>query len=43
MDPDLFDVCVREKAYLKYAAQFFDAARVDVVEEDAIPGYQRPA
>ena len=40
IDPDLFDVFVREKVYLKYAEQFLDAAQVDVVDEGAIPGYQ---
>ncbi len=41
IDPDLFDVFVREKVYLKYAEQFLDAAQVDVVDEALIPGYQR--
>ena len=40
IDPDLFDVFVREKVYLKYAEQFLDAAQVDTVDEGAIPGYQ---
>ena len=40
IDPDLFDVFVREKVYLKYAQQFLDSAQVDVVDEGAIPGYQ---
>ena len=40
IDPDLFDVFVREKVYLKYAQQFLDAAQVDAVDEGAIPGYQ---
>ncbi|MEQ1515004.1 MAG: HD domain-containing phosphohydrolase [Usitatibacteraceae bacterium] len=39
VDPDLFDVFVREKVYLKYAEQFLDAAQVDTVVEGAIPGY----
>ena len=39
IDPDLFDVFVREKVYLKYAEQFLDAAQVDKVDEAAIPGY----
>ena len=39
IDPDLFDVFVREKVYLKYAEQFLDAAQVDVVDEALIPGY----
>ena len=40
IDPDLFDVFVREKVYLKYAQQFLDTAQVDAVDENAIPGYQ---
>ena len=40
IDPDLFDVFVREKVYLKYAQQFLDTAQVDAVDEGAIPGYQ---
>jgi HD-GYP domain-containing protein (c-di-GMP phosphodiesterase class II) len=39
IDPDLFDVFVREKVYLKYAEQFLDAAQIDEVDEGAIPGY----
>jgi HD-GYP domain-containing protein (c-di-GMP phosphodiesterase class II) len=40
IDPDLFDVFVREKVYLRYAQQFLDTAQVDAVDESAIPGYQ---
>jgi HD-GYP domain-containing protein (c-di-GMP phosphodiesterase class II) len=40
IDPDLFDVFVREKIYLKYARQFLDAVQVDSVDERKIPGYQ---
>ncbi len=43
IDPDLFDVFVREKVYLKYAEQFLDAKQVDKVDEDQIPGYGRQA
>jgi HD-GYP domain-containing protein (c-di-GMP phosphodiesterase class II) len=39
IDPDLFDVFVREKVYLKYAEQFLDKAQIDVVNEANIPGY----
>ena len=31
VDPDLFDVFVREKVYLKYAEQFLDPAQIDDV------------
>jgi HD-GYP domain-containing protein (c-di-GMP phosphodiesterase class II) len=39
IDPDLFDVFVRDKVYLKYAEQFLDRAQIDSVEEAQIPGY----
>lgn len=39
IDPDLFDVFVREKIYLKYAEQFLDKAQIDQVDESTIPGY----
>ncbi|HEX8961571.1 MAG TPA: HD domain-containing phosphohydrolase, partial [Rhodocyclaceae bacterium] len=42
IDPDLFDVFVREKVYLKYAEKFLDVQQVDGVDETKIPGY-RPA
>jgi HD-GYP domain-containing protein (c-di-GMP phosphodiesterase class II) len=38
IDPDLFDVFVREKVYLRYARQFMDPSQVDEVIEDVIPG-----
>ena len=40
IDPDLFDIFVREKVYMKYAEQFLDATQVDRVDEAAIPGYE---
>ncbi len=39
VDPDLFDVFVREKVYLDYARQFLDPAQIDEVDEAKIPGY----
>lgn len=39
IDPDLFNVFVREKVYLKYAEQFLDPAQLDSVNDDKIPGY----
>jgi HD-GYP domain-containing protein (c-di-GMP phosphodiesterase class II) len=32
VDPDLFDVFVKEKVYLRYAEQFLDAEQIDVGE-----------
>jgi hypothetical protein len=42
VDPDLFDVFVRRKVYLRYARQFLDPEQIDEVDEAAIPGYARP-
>jgi len=39
IDPDLFDVFVREKVYLRYAEEFLDEAQIDGVDESLIPGY----
>ena len=39
IDPDLFDVFVREKVYLEYARQFMDPAQIDEVDVSKIPGY----
>ena len=39
IDPDLFDVFVREKVYLTYAQQFLDPEQIDEVDESKIPGY----
>ena len=39
IDPDLFDVFVREKIYLKYAEQFLETKQIDYVDEAKIPGY----
>ncbi len=39
IDPDLFDVFVRRKVYLRYAEQFLDPDQIDDVDEGRIPGY----
>jgi HD-GYP domain-containing protein (c-di-GMP phosphodiesterase class II) len=39
IDPDLFDVFVRERVYLRYAEQFLDKEQIDDVDHAAIPGY----
>jgi HD-GYP domain-containing protein (c-di-GMP phosphodiesterase class II) len=39
IDPDLFDVFLQKKVYLKYAEQFLDAEQVDEVDITAVPGY----
>jgi HD-GYP domain-containing protein (c-di-GMP phosphodiesterase class II) len=39
IDPDLFDVFIREKIYLKYAEQFLDPEQINEVDHSRIPGY----
>jgi HD-GYP domain-containing protein (c-di-GMP phosphodiesterase class II) len=39
IDPDLFDIFIREKIYLKYAEQFLDAEQINEVDHSKIPGY----
>lgn len=41
IDPDLFDLFIREKIYLDYARQFLDPAQIDEVDESQIPGFSR--
>jgi HD-GYP domain-containing protein (c-di-GMP phosphodiesterase class II) len=41
IDPDLFDIFVREKVYLRYAREFLDPEQIDEVDESRIPGYSR--
>ena len=40
IDPELFDIFVRKKVYLRYAEQFLDPDQIDEVDETALPGYQ---
>ncbi len=40
VDPDLFDIFVRQKVYLRYAREFLDPEQIDEVDEKAIPGYR---
>jgi HD-GYP domain-containing protein (c-di-GMP phosphodiesterase class II) len=39
VDPDLFDVFVRNKVYLGYAKNFLDPEQIDYIDESKIPGY----
>lgn len=39
IDPELFDIFVRDKVYLRYAREFLDPEQIDEVDERAIPGY----
>jgi HD-GYP domain-containing protein (c-di-GMP phosphodiesterase class II) len=39
IDPDLFDIFVRERVYQRYAEQLLDPRQIDAVDVDSIPGY----
>jgi HD-GYP domain-containing protein (c-di-GMP phosphodiesterase class II) len=39
IDPDVFDIFIREKIYLRYAEQFLEPEQIDDVDESLIPGY----
>lgn len=43
IDPDLFDVFVREKVYLKYAEQYLDKSQIDSIDVSKIPGFAEPS
>ncbi len=39
IDPDIFDIFIREKVYLDYAEEFLLPEQIDEIDEAAIPGY----
>jgi len=41
VDPDLFDIFIRDKVYLRYAQQFMSPAQIDDVDEAPHPRLQR--
>lgn len=40
IDPDLFDIFVRNRVYLQFAHKNMDAHQIDEVDESRIPGYR---
>ena len=40
IDPDIFDLFIREKIYLHYAEKFLDLDQIDEVDHATVPGYQ---
>ncbi len=42
VDPDLFDIFMWDRVYLKYAKQFLDPEQIDDVDPQRIPGYVAP-
>ena len=39
IDPDIFDLFIREKIYLQYAEKFLEPEQIDAVDVTNIPGY----
>ena len=39
IDPDIFDLFIREKIYLRYAEKFLEPEQIDKVDLTKIPGY----
>jgi hypothetical protein len=39
IDPDIFDLFIREKIYLKYAEKFLEPEQIDEVHHASVPGY----
>ncbi len=39
IDPDIFDVFIRQRVYKRYAEKFLDPKQIDMVDESRIPGY----
>lgn len=40
VDPDIFDVFVRDKVYMRYAKEFLPKNQIDEVDHSDIPGYE---
>ncbi|MDH3388300.1 MAG: GAF domain-containing protein [Gammaproteobacteria bacterium] len=39
IDPDIFDIFIKERVYLDYAEEFLDPDQIDEIDESQIPGY----
>ena len=39
IDPDIFDVFIKNRVYLDYATEFLDPEQIDRIDESMIPGY----
>ncbi len=39
VDPDLFDVFIRRKVYLKYAQEYLEPQQIDEIDETKLPGF----
>ncbi len=39
IDPDIFEIFIKERVYMDYAEEFLDPEQIDDIDEDLIPGY----
>ena len=39
IDPDIFEIFIKQRIYLDYADEFLDPEQIDNIEEASIPGY----
>jgi HD-GYP domain-containing protein (c-di-GMP phosphodiesterase class II) len=39
IDPDIFEIFIKQRVYLDYADEFLDPEQIDNIEEVNIPGY----
>jgi len=42
IDPDLFEIFISDGIYRKFAEEFLDPSRIDTVDIDNLPGFNRP-
>jgi len=40
VDPDLFDIFVRDRVYLRYAHEFLDPEQIDEVDLKTVTGFR---
>jgi hypothetical protein len=39
IDPDIFEIFIKERVYMDYAEEFLGPEQIDDIDEDLIPGY----
>ena len=39
IDPDIFEIFIKQRIYLDYADEFLDPEQIDKIDEAKIPGF----
>jgi hypothetical protein len=39
IDPDIFEIFIKQRVYIDYAEEFLDQNQIDEIDEALIPGY----